>query len=78
MFCILQILGIDSTGSGALTALTPAKTGDSLWLFICDTGESIWRGTGMPTMLGVELPFLGRRPLVSNCILASSLLLQHW
>lgn len=78
MFCILQILGIDSIGCGVLTALTSEKVGDRLWLLIRDIGGSVWHGTGMLVMLGgVELPFLGRRPLVSNCILHSSLLSQH-
>lgn len=55
------------------------KVGNSPWFFICDIGGSIWHGTEMPVMLeGVGLSFLGRRPLVSNCILPSSLLSQHW
>lgn len=41
MFCILQTLGIDNIGCGALAALTSEKVGDSLWLFIHETGGSI-------------------------------------
>lgn len=76
---ILQVFGLDSIGCCVGTALMSEKVGYSLWLFIHYIGGSIWCGTGMPvTLEGVELPFLGRRPFISKCILPSSVLSQHW